>query len=90
MDNESEGSVVTLVDEDVESVVTVKNFVESAEFRRVEDEIVGLFEEVEAEGGFEKITEDVEEDEEDDDSEDYQIGGYLKVIKGSRLSKTKR
>ena len=87
MDNESEGSVVTLVDEDVESVVTVKTFVESAEFRRVEDEI-GLFEEVE--GDVEKITEDVEEDEEDDDSEDYQIGGYLKLIKGSRLSKTKR
>ena len=87
MDNESEGSVVTLVDEDVESVVTVKTFVESAEFRRVEDEI-GLFEEVE--GDVEKITEDVEEDEEDDDNEDYQIGGYLKVIKGSRLSKTKR
>ena len=86
MDNESEGSVVTLVDEDVESVVTVKNFVESAEFRRVEDEI-GLFEEVE--GDVEKITEDVEEDEEDD-IEDYQIGGYLKVIKGSRLSNTKR
>ena len=87
MDNESEGSVVTLVDEDVESVVTVKTFVESAEFRRVEDEI-GLLEEVE--GDVEKITEDVEEDEEDDDNEDYQIGGYLKVIKGSRLSKTKR
>ena len=88
MDNESEGSVVTLVDEDVESVVTVKTLVESAEFRRVEDEI-GQFEEVDGDV-VEKITEDVEEDEEDDDSEDYQIGGYLKLIKGSRLSKTKR
>ena len=87
MDNESEGSVVTLVDEDVESVVTVKTCVESAEFRRVEDEI-GPFEEVE--GDVEKITEEVEEDEEDDDNEDYQIGGFLRLIKGSRLSKTKR
>ena len=45
MDNESEGSVVTLVDEDMESVVTVKTYVASADYIRVEDEI-GQFEEV--------------------------------------------
>ena len=62
MDNESEGSVVTLVDEDMESVVTVKTYVASADYIRVEDEI-GQFEEVDGDV-VEKITEDVEEDEE--------------------------
>ena len=34
--------------------------------------------------------EDVEKDEEDGNSEDYQLGGYLKVLNDSSLAKTKR
>ena len=83
MDDEGEGSVVTLM----ESVVTVAAVVESAEFKRVEDEI-GLHEEME--GDVEENVEDVEKDEEDGNSEDYQLGGYLKVLNDSSLVKTKR
>ena len=83
MDDEGEGSVVTLM----ESVVTVAAVVESAEFKRVEDEI-GLHEEVE--GDVEENVEDVEKDDEDGNSEDYQLGGYLKVLNDSSLVKTKR
>ena len=83
MDDEGEGSVVTLM----ESVVTVAAVVESAEFKRVEDEI-GLHEEVE--GDVEENVEDVEKDDEDGNSEDYQLGGYLKVLNDSSLAKTKR
>ena len=83
MEDESEGSVVTLV----ESVVTVAAFVEPAEFETVEDEI-GRQEELER--VVEKNVEDVEEDEEDGNNEDYQFGGYLKVLKDSRLAQTKR
>ena len=83
MEDESEGSVVTLV----ESVVTVAAFVEPAEFETVEDEI-GRQEELER--VVEENVEDVEEDEEDGNNEDYQFGGYLKVLKDSRLAQTKR
>ena len=83
MEDESEGSVVTLV----ESVVTVAAFVEPAEFETVEDEI-GRQEELER--VVEENVEDVEEDEEDVNNEDYQFGGYLKVLKDSRLAQTKR
>ena len=83
MEDESEGSVVTLV----ESVVTVAAFVEPAEFETVEDEI-GRQEELER--VVEKNVEDVEEDEEDGNNEDFQFGGFLKVLKDSRLAQTKR
>ena len=83
MEDESEGSVVTLV----ESVVTVAAFVEPVEFETVEDEI-GRQEELER--VVEENVEDVEEDEEDGNNEDYQFGGYLKVLKDSRLAQTKR
>ena len=88
MEDESEGSVVTLVENvDVQSVVTVAAFVEPAEFETVEDEI-GRQEELER--VVEENVEDVEEDEEDGNNEDYQFGGYLKVLKDSRLAQTKR
>ena len=80
MEDESEGSVVTLV----ESVVTVAAFVEPAEFETVEDEI-GRQEELER-----VVEENVEDVEEDGNNEDYQFGGYLKVLKDSRLAQTKR
>ena len=83
MEDESEGSVVTLV----ESVVTVAAFVEPAEFNMVEDEI-GRQEELER--VVEENVEDVEEDEEDGNNEDFQFGGFLKVLKDSRLAQTKR
>ena len=83
MEDESEGSVVTLV----ESVVTVAAFVEPAEFETVEDEI-GRQEELER--VVEENVEDVEEDEEDGNNEDFQFGGFLKVLKDSRLAQTKR
>ena len=83
MEDESEGSVVTLV----ESVVTVAAFVEPAEFETVEDEI-GRQEELER--VVEENVEDVEEDEEDGNNEDFQFGGFLKVVKDSRLAQTKR
>ena len=83
MEDESEGSVVTLV----ESVVTVAAFVEPAEFNMVEDEI-GRQEELER--VVEENVEDVEEDEEDGNNEDFQFGGFLKVLKDSRLAHTKR
>ena len=80
MEDESEGSVVTLV----ESVVTVAAFVEPVEFETVEDEI-GRQEELER-----VVEENVEDVEEDGNNEDYQFGGYLKVLKDSRLAQTKR
>ena len=83
MEDESEGSVVTLV----ESVVTVAAFVEPVEFETVEDEI-GRQEELER--VVEENVEDVEEDEEDGNNEDFQFGGFLKVLKDSRLAQTKR
>ena len=83
MEDESEGSVVTLV----ESVVTVAAFVEPAEFETVEDEI-GRQEELER--VVEENVEDVEEDEEDGNNEDFQFGGFLKVLKDSRLAQIKR
>ena len=83
MEDESEGSVVTLV----ESVVTVAAFVEPAEFETVEDEI-GRQEELER--VVEENVEDVEEAEEDGNNEDFQFGGFLKVLKDSRLAQTKR
>ena len=83
MEDESEGSVVTLV----ESVVTVAAFVEPVEFETVEDEI-GRQEELER--VVEENVEDVEEDEEDGNNEDFQFGGFLKVVKDSRLAQTKR
>ena len=76
MEDESEGSVVTLVES-----------VEPAEFNMVEDEI-GRQEELER--VVEENVEDVDEDEEDGNNEDYQFGGYLKVLKDSRLAQTKR
>ena len=89
MEDESEGSVVTLVENvDVQSVVTVAAFVEPAEFNMVEDEIGRRIEELER--VVEENVEDVEEDEEDGNNEDYQFGGYLKVLKDSRLAQTKR
>ena len=92
MEDESEGSVVTLVESvatnvDVQSVVTVAAFVEPAEFETVEDEI-GRQEEPER--VVEENVEDVEEDEEDGNNEDFQFGGFLKVLKDSRLAQTKR
>ena len=92
MEDESEGSVVTLVESvatnvDVQSVVTVAAFVEPAEFETVEDEI-GRQEELER--VVEENVEDVEEDEEDGNNEDFQFGGFLKVLKDSRLAQTKR
>ena len=92
MEDESEGSVVTLVESvatnvDVQSVVTVAAFVEPAEFNMVEDEI-GRQEELER--VVEENVEDVEEDEEDGNNEDFQFGGFLKVLKDSRLAQTKR
>ena len=88
MEDESEGSVVTLVENvDVQSVVTVAAFVEPAEFETVEDEI-GRQEELER--VVEENVEDVEEDEEDGNNEDFQFGGFLKVLKDSRLAQTKR
>ena len=88
MEDESEGSVVTLVENvDVQSVVTVAAFVEPAEFNMVEDEI-GRQEELER--VVEENVEDVEEDEEDGNNEDFQFGGFLKVLKDSRLAQTKR
>ena len=83
MEDESEGSVVTLV----ESVVTVAAFVEPVEFETVEDEI-GRQEELER--VVEENVEDVEEDEEDGNNEDFQFGGFLKVLKDSRLAQIKR
>ena len=92
MEDESEGSVVTLVESvatnvDVQSVVTVAAFVEPAEFETVEDEI-GRQEELER--VVEENVEDVEEDEEDGNNEDFQFGGFLKVLKDSRLAQIKR
>ena len=68
-------------------MVTVAAFVEPAEFETVEDEI-GRQEELER--VVEENVEDVEEDEGEGNNEDYQFGGYLKVLKDSRLAQTKR